>query len=330
MARREPIFIGVDIGGTKVAAGAVDARGTILSKTRAPMPGRGSAEEAFAAVRGAVEAALGSAANGRFQAAQIGVSCPGPLDPRRGVVINPPNLPCWRDFPLAERIAGEWSLPAVVDNDANAAALAEAVWGAGAGYSAVFYATLGTGIGTGLVFDRRIYHGRTGAAAEGGHLSIDYRGPQCGCGKRGCIEALASGPALATRARAALAEGGRGAKILELAGGNADAVTGETIAGAWRQGDRLATALLEETADFLTIWLGNVIDMVEPDVIIFGGGMGELMANWFDRIREQLPSWSVNSRCREIPLVAARYREDSGIAGGAAVCLASEAGAAAR
>jgi glucokinase len=323
MASSEPLFIGVDIGGTKIAAGLVDARGTILCKTRAPMPGQAGAEEAFAAVRGAVDAVLSSQPDSGVRPAFIGVSCPGPLDPRRGIVINPPNLPCWRDFPLAERIAAAWSLPAVIDNDANAAALAEAVWGAGAGagFSSVFYATLGTGIGTGLVLDRRIYHGRTGAAAEGGHLSIDYRGPLCACGKRGCIEALASGPALAARARARLADSTEVSKIADLAAGDPAAVTGERIAEAYRQGDPLAAALLEETADYLAIWLGNVIDMIEPDVIIFGGGMGELMAGWFDRIREQLPSWSINSRCREIPLLPARYREDSGIAGAAAVCL---------
>ena len=121
----------------------------------------------------------------------------GPLDPRTGVVINPPNLPGWRNFPLADLISKAYRLPVRVDNDGNAAALAEALWGAGRGYRNVFCATIGTGIGTGIVFDGCIYHGRTGAAAEGGHTTIDYRGPRCGCGKLGCIEALASGPAIA-------------------------------------------------------------------------------------------------------------------------------------
>ena len=124
----------------------------------------------------------------------IGICAPGPLDPDAGVVINPPNLPCWRNFPLARETGHTYGLPVKLDNDANAAGLAEALWGAGVGYHNVFYATIGTGIGTGLVFDGALYHGRTGAAGEGGHMSIDYRGLQCGCGKRGCIETLASGP----------------------------------------------------------------------------------------------------------------------------------------
>jgi len=320
----EFLILGVDIGGTKVAAGLVNSRGEILSKTRVPMIGHADAAAGLEAVKRAINSVLDADPARCVALAAIGISSPGPLDPRRGIVINPPNLPCWRNFPLAGKIEQLHHLPTRLDNDANAAALAEAVWGAGVGYPAVFYATLGTGIGTGFVLDGRIYHGRTGAAAEGGHVTIDYRGPRCGCGKRGCIEVLASGPAVAQRARARLAGAGEaGSKMLALSGGNLDAVTAEMVGEAYDARDPLATAILEETADLLAIWLGNIIDLLEPDVMIIGGGLGELMASWFDRIRAQLPSWSINSRCREIPLVRAKYREDSGIAGAAALCLSA-------
>src|SRR5256885_13759294 len=138
----------------------------------------------------------------------IGICAPGPLDPQTGVILNPPNLPCWRNFPLAEFVQRQYSAPVKVDNDANAAALAETRWGAARGRRNVFYATIGTGIGTGIVFDGKIYHGRTGSAGEGGHVSIDYQGPICRCGKPGCIEILASGTAIAQRARQELAAGG--------------------------------------------------------------------------------------------------------------------------
>jgi glucokinase len=152
----------------------------------------------------------------------IGICCPGPLDPHTGIVINPPNLPCWRNFPLADEISRKYKVPVKVDNDANGATLAEALWGAGRGYRNIFLTVLGTGIGTGIVFDGRIYHGRTGAAGEGGHVSIDYRGPLCGCGKAGCIEALASGPAIAKHAQAKLsANGTRESVLLRLAQGQA-------------------------------------------------------------------------------------------------------------
>src|SRR5262249_21326307 len=197
--------MGVDIGGTKVAAGVVDSHGKILSHTRMPMNCHGSAEEGLASVVEAIGGALAQQPQGPSRIRKIGICAPGPLDPRTGVVINPPNVPCWRDFPLAEEIGKRYSALVKVDNDANAGGLAEYLWGAGRGRRNVFFATLGTGIGTGIVFDGKIFHGRTGAAAEGGHMSIDYRGPRCSCGKPGCIEALASGPAIARRARARLA-----------------------------------------------------------------------------------------------------------------------------
>ena len=322
MPAKDELFLGVDIGGTKVAAGIVTARGDILSKIRVPMVSDRDAAAGLAAVEGAISAAFDALPKRRASVSAIGISSPGPLDPRKGVVINPPNLKCWQNFPLTGKISASRRLPVRLDNDANAAALAEALWGSGKGYDSVFYATLGTGIGTGVILGGRIYHGRTGAAAEGGHLSIDYHGPKCGCGKLGCIEALAAGPAVARRAREHLLVGAPGRDaLLALAGGNPEKVTAEMVGSAWHKGDKIAAMILQETADLLAIWLGNIVDLFEPDVIIFGGGMGELMSEWFGRIREQLPAWTINSRCREIPLVRARYGEDSGIAGAAALCL---------
>ncbi len=320
MAKPEPVYLGVDIGGTKVAAGLVNAQGKILSRARLPMPGRGDASAALAAVSAAIRAAA-AAARGRAIAA-IGLSSPGPLDPRRGVVLNPPNLPCWRDYPLAERIRQAHRLPTRLDNDANAAALAEARWGAGRGYHSVFYATLGTGIGAGWVLGGQVHHGRTGAAVEGGHVSINFRGPRCACGKRGCIEAVAAGPAVAKRARLAARRQPRAARrLLALADGDARRITGEVVGQAWREGDALAAAVLQQTAESLAIWLGSIIDLLEPEVIVFGGGMGALMAEWFPTIGERLRAWTINPRAGEIPLRPARYGADAGIAGAAALCL---------
>jgi glucokinase len=315
----------VDIGGTKVAAGLADAEGTILFQTRVAMPARGSAAEGFGAVQSVIEAVFAARPEARSSLTGIGICAPGPLDPLTGVILNPPNVPCWRNFPLAAEVQRVFGLTARVDNDGNAAALAEAIWGAGVGYRNVFYATLGTGIGTGIVFDRKIYHGRTGSAAEGGHVTIDYNGPKCGCGKRGCIEALCSGPAIARRARERLAashrvgSGQAESKLMALAGGNVDNVTAEIVADAFRQGDLLATDVLRETADFLVIWAGNIIDLLEPDVFVFGGGVAQLMSGFFGRIREQLPKWCVNQRCTEMPMVLAKYGADAGIAGAAAL-----------
>jgi glucokinase len=277
----------------------------------------------------AVISAINSVKNGISGAggeiAGIGICAPGPLDPRSGVVINPPNLPGWRNFPLAAEVVKIFNLPVKVDNDGNAAALAEALWGAGRGFRNVFCATIGTGIGTGIVFDRHIYHGRTGSAAEGGHNTIDYRGPRCNCGKLGCIEILASGPAIARRTSdKILKEGpgkaGRTSAILELAGGKIDRITSEMVGKAYEAGDLLAKEVLQETAFYLTVWLGNIIDLLEPDVIIIGGGAGAMMSPFFGEIEQLLPRWTVNSHSQEIPLLLAHYGKDAGIAGGAALC----------
>ena len=320
--KREAAAIGVDIGGTKVAVGLVDSSGRILSQVRKPMVANGKPEAALEAVTAAIDSLASQLGTSEgFAASAIGICAPGPLDPVTGMIINPPNLPCWRDFPLASRMAEAYCVPVKLDNDANAAALAETRWGAARGYRYVFYATLGTGIGTGIVFDGCIYHGRTGAAGEGGHVSIDYRGPVCSCGKRGCIEALAAGPAIGARARAKLASNpSRPSTILDLASGNIDAVTSELVGRAHAAGDPLAREILQETAELLAAWLGNIVDLLDPDVIVVGGGVAAMLQPFFSQIKDRLPSWCVNPRVPEIPLLIAHYGADAGIAGGAALC----------
>ena len=309
------LFVGVDVGGTKVAAGLVDAHGEIRSQTRVPMISSASALEGLNAVVSAIERVLPK--SGVVQG--IGICAPGPLDPYTGMVLNPPNVPCWRNFPLADEVRKLHSVPVKVDNDANAAALAETRWGASRGYNNVFYATIGTGIGTGIVFDGKIYHGRTGSAGEGGHVSIDYRGPLCRCGKPGCIEMFASGSAIGERARAKVA-GVKQSLMIELAGGEPAKVSGEVVARAHAAGDALATELLTETAAMLALWLSNMIDLLDPEVIVIGGGAAALYQPFLDQIRHRIPEITLNPRAHEVPIVSARYGADSGIAGGAALC----------
>ena len=326
MNPKRSLTLGVDIGGTKIAAGLVDPQGTIVFQTRVPMSPRGSAADGFAAVENAFHAVFAARPDARDTLAGVGICAPGPLDPRTGVVLNPPNVTCWRNFPLAAEVQRVFGISARIDNDANAAGLAEAIWGTGVGFRNVFYATIGTGIGTGIIFDRRIYHGRTGSAGEGGHVSIDYNGPRCGCGKRGCIEALCSGPAMAQRARDRLAQSGSNDSAMRtLAGGDLNRVTAEIVADAYSRGDSVAREVLETTANLLAVWLGNMIDLLEPDVIAVGGGLANLMSNFFALIQKELPRCAENQRCTEIPLLLAKYGSDAGIAGAAALCRSSDA-----
>lgn len=311
----ESLYAGVDVGGTKVAAGLVNADGKILSQIRVPMVSHSSGEAGLNAVLGAI----GQATAGSRGLAGIGICSPGPLDPFSGIVLNPPNLPCWRNFALAESVQMVYPVPVKVDNDANAAALAEARWGAARGYKHVFYATIGTGIGTGIVFDGKIFHGRTGAAGEGGHNSIDFRGPICGCGKPGCIEVLASGNAIARRAREQITAGVSSAMVA-IAGGNVEAIRGETVGKAFLAGDRFAKELILETIEMLAVWFANMIDLLDPEVIVIGGGAATLYQPFYDQLRERIPQLAVNPRSSEVPVLSAHYGADAGIAGGAALC----------
>lgn len=310
-------ILGVDIGGTKVAVGLVDQAGMILQQGRKPMVANGTADAALEAVTGAIDSLLLQA---NSAVPSIGICAPGPLDPKTGVVLNPPNLPCWRNFPLAERIAAKYRVPVKVDNDANAAALAETRWGAARGFRYVFYATIGTGIGTGIVFDGAIYHGNTGSAGEGGHVTIDYQGPVCSCGKRGCIEVMAAGPAIGARARAKLnSDPKRSSAMLDLVKGDIASVTSEMVGQANASGDSLAREVLLETVELLTAWLGNIVDLLDPDVLVMGGGVAAMLQPFFDEIKKRLPGWCVNPRASDIPLRMAHYGADAGIAGGAAL-----------
>jgi len=314
-------FVGVDVGGTKVAAGLVNAHGEILARTRRPMVADGDAAAGLNSVTGAIDALFAENPDARGTLHGIGICAPGPLDPHTGVVINPPNLKCWRNFPLAEEMSRRYGVAVRVDNDANAAALAEYLWGAGQGFKTVFYTCIGTGIGTGIILDGRVYLGRTGAAAEGGHVSIDYRGPQCGCGKRGCIEVLASGTAIARRAREKLAaEPARHSALRQLSAGKLEMINSEMVGQANTVGDTLAAEILLETVELLAVWLGNIVDLLEPEVMIIGGGVAALLTPYFQELRKRLARHCVNSRYAEIPLVPAYYGADSGIAGGAALC----------
>src|SRR6202166_4271707 len=314
-------LIGVDIGGTKVAAGFVDHAGEITHVTRVPMVSDGDAAAGLNSVIEAIDALLAKAQQNHWTIRAVGICAPGPLDPNTGVVINPPNLSCWRNFPLAAEISKRYHLSVKIENDANAAALAEVLWGAGKGYAKVFHISIGTGIGTGLILDGHIYNGRTGAATEGGHVSIDYRGPICGCGKRGCIEVFISGTAIAKRAQSKLQAANLShSPLLDLAGGKIAAVTSEFVNQAHTGGDPIATATLLETIELLAVYLGNTIDLLEPDVLIVGGGVAGMLQPFFDELRERIPRWCINSRCREIPLLCAHYGANSGIAGGAALC----------
>jgi glucokinase len=317
------LIVGIDIGGTKVAGGLVDRRGRLVYSRIVPT----LAEKGFKASSQQILRLIGRMirrAGGKQSVEGIGMCAPGPLNPKTGMVIDAPNLPGWRNVPLARMVEQRFGLPAKVENDANAAGLAEVLFGAAAGYRDVFYVTVSTGIGTGIVIEKKIYHGKNGVAGEGGHVSIDYRSPyRCGCGSLGCIEALAAGPAMARRARVRLEQEHSVPSLLrDLTRGELSRITPKMIEHAARAHDAVARSIIEETGFYLGVWLAGMIALLDPDVIVIGGGIARIGKPLFDKIRETIPQYSINRRfAAKTPLLPAKLQKNVGVFGAASLFL---------
>jgi glucokinase len=301
--------LGVDIGGTKIAAGEVGSGAEVRGSSELPT----QAEQGFIVSLSQVYRSIEQNLHSRIHA--IGICAPGPLNPKTGTVLNPPTLPGWRNIPITELIQARFQIPCRLENDANAAGLAEAMFGAGRGYSDQLYVTISTGIGTGIILDRKIYHGKAGAAGEGGHITIDYSSEVvCACGLRGCIEAFASARAIARRAEELRPEFPDSA----IAAPATCRGVGEAVAA----GDPLAVRVLEETSVKLSAWLGGLISLLDPDIVVIGGGgaaaLGEPLLS---RLRLLTPQRTINQNAVNTPIVPATLSANVGILGAAAVAL---------
>ena len=274
-------IIGIDIGGTKLATVVADKNGNILHKVRKPTESEKGPHHAVGLLLTMVDEVLDLAGLKCEHISGIGVSCGGPLDTKTGIIYSPPNLPGWDALPLKEMIEAEFDIPTVIENDANASALAEAKFGGGRGYEYVLYMTMSTGIGGGIVANGEIYHGANDSAGEVGHQILLPDGPLCGCGQYGCLEALCSGPSIARRAQEAMADQPH-TRILALADGLIDSVRSEHVLQAAREGDALAVALMEETAYYMGWGIANLVNILNPQIVLLGTvavAAGDLLLN---------------------------------------------------
>lgn len=273
--------VGIDIGGTKLATVLADKDGNILQKVRKPTESEKGPQHAVQLLLGMVDEVLNLSGLVREEISGIGVSCGGPLDTKTGIVYSPPNLPGWDALPLKDMIESEFHIPTVLENDANASALAETRFGGGRGYDYVLYMTMSTGIGGGIIANGKIYHGANDSAGEVGHQILLPDGPLCGCGKQGCLEALCSGPSIARRAQEAIADQSN-TNILKLAGGQIDGVRSEHVLQAARNGDALAVALMEKTAYYMGWGIANLVNILNPQIVLLGTiavAAGDLLLN---------------------------------------------------
>lgn len=311
--------LGIDIGGTKLAAGVVTLTGEQLSQDRVPTL---AAEGPAKVIERLIELSRRTVALAGISMDEIiaaGVGCGGPLDPHTGVIMEPPNLPGWVDVHLVKILQDALGIPVYLDNDANAAALGEHRFGAGRGVENMVYLTISTGIGGGIIIGNKLYQGQNGNAGEIGHMSLAINGRPCNCGSRGCLEAYASGTNIAARAREAV-EAGEKSLLTELAG-SPDNISGETIMAAMQAGDSVATRIWDETMEILGAGIANVINIFNPQRVVLGGGITNFGDLLFGPIRQIAFSRAMGPLAQVAEIVPAQLGGQVGVLGAAAVAL---------
>lgn len=312
----EPRFVvGIDLGGTKILSVCLTDDLQVRNQDlRATDAERGP----DAVIESMVESALAVVRDGRPAAA--GISAPGPVDLGRGIITTPPNLPGWRDVPLGRFVGERLGVPAWIENDANAAALAEHRLGAGKGSSHMLLVTVGTGIGGGLILDGRVYHGTSGGAGEIGHMQLEPEGPVCGCGRRGCLEALASGRALETVAQAIAAEDPEGlvARLASSEGVSPDARILDLAADG---GDAKADEAVRRAGRYLGAGLTNLVDVFNPELIVIGGSLRKSGERYLGEARRVVERDAFRQHLADVRIVEAALGDGAPAIGAALIAL---------
>lgn len=273
-ASQSALTLGIDLGGTKILAGVVDSGGHVIGEAKRKTRARRGVEEVIDRI---VETALEAVSNSRLEMSVIqavGIGVPGVADYKSGVVEFAPNLPDWTNIPLGTRLRQALGVPVVVENDVNAATFGEASAGVAKGYSSVVGIFPGTGIGGGIMLDGQLWRGARNAAAEIGHMIVMIDGPVCGCGRRGCIEALASRTAIE---RDILGEvrGGRSSPITEAAYAQDGQISSSKLAEALADNDEVVHDVLQRAAYHLGVFTAGVVNALDPECVVYGGGLIE-------------------------------------------------------
>ena len=311
-----PPVVGVDLGGTKVLAGVVGPDNAILGRAKRPTPAREGADAILKTIVECVDEALAAAHLGRGDVAAVGIGSPGPLDADSGVILFSANMNV-RNFPLGPSLSSALGRPVLLQNDVRVGGYGEFRLGAGQGYRNLIAVFVGTGIGGCLVMDGKVVTGATGNAGEIGHYVVRAGGPRCGCGARGCLEALASRTAITRRIGKAVRKGTPtmlADKVLRKTG---RLKSGE-IADAVAAGDHVANREVLRAAHYLGLGLGSLINLLGPEIVIIGGGVAEALGQpWIDLVRTSAREQALTDPTATIKIEQAALGDDSGILGAA-------------
>ena len=303
--------IGIDVGGTKVLGGVVDENGKILATARKETPRQGGVELTRTIAETAKELME------KFEVTSVGVSAAGFVSSDRKTMLATPNIADWNGVDLDAELTAQIGLPVVIENDANSAAWGEAKFGAGRNTNHMMMLTVGTGIGGGIVINGSLYRGAFGIAAEFGHLRVVPEGHLCGCGARGCFEQYASGSALRRHAREAISASPDLARNLLARGdGTIDGLTGQAITDAAREGDAVALAAFQTTAQYLGAGIASLAVLLDPSCVVIGGGVIDAGEILLAPTREAMKRYMPFAGKHPYPeIVAAELGNEAGLVG---------------
>jgi len=311
-------LIGVDIGGTKIAVSLGTAEGKLLSKRVLSSRGGKKPRESAQEIVGAVSDLLEARKIKTSQVLGMGLAVAGAVHAKLGMVLKSPNLRRWEKFPLKRTLQRALRIPVWIENDANAAALGEQFFGLGRGMRHFLYITVSTGIGSGMIANGSLVRGESGSAGELGHMTAVPDGIRCACGKRGCLEAYASGTAIANLAKQALRNG---AKSRYFKSYRLNDITGQAVCFGALAGDRVAIRARREAADYLGIGLANMINLLNPRRIILGGGVMERVHHFWSPMMKRVRSEAWPSALKSCEIVRSKLGKKVGDLGALAVAL---------
>lgn len=305
--------IGIDVGGTNVKIALVDGDGKIIYSNSVPTYAQMGYEYTVNNIKQAIKDLMKETNTESKDIQGIGFDFPGQVDCKTGVVKNAPNIPGWVNVPIAQMIEDEFHIPTRIDNDVRCAALGELKFGAGRGCENFVCITVGTGIGSGLVINGKVVRGAANAAGELGHIKLQMEdGPLCGCGDSGCLEAFASGPSIVAMAQEYL-KGGKSAKFRELAGDGE--ITPYIVAKAAEAGDPVAKRIFEKMGYYIGMGLTSVINLLNPEKIIIGGGVAECGELLLDPIRRTINERAMKVQREAVEIVPAELGNSAGVIG---------------
>lgn len=323
MARRAEIIVGVDMGGTSLRALVVDRKNRILAVEKTPTPRGRKPDALIEDIAAQVLDALESARLKRSDLRAVSIGAPGAVDPQRGLVYAAPNLG-WKDVPLGPKLGELLGVPVLVENDVNVGTVGEHALGAGRGAKELVGIFVGTGIGGGIVSRGKLYEGCRGAAGEVGHIVLESNGPRCGCGRHGCAEALASRTAMERDVRVAIKNGSKSCVLDLMRERNKERMTSSIIVRALKKNDRLMRDVLRRAEHYLGILVAAVVNMMDPECVVIGGGVAErLQEDFVAPIRKTAREYFLCPReVSKVKIVAAKLGDNAGALG--AVVLARQ------